>query len=305
MNPARATNKREDGAMVLLVSIMATALLGMAALAVDIGLARSKRFDLQVAADAGALSAIRLLTVSGVTMDEIRTEARLMALQNSPGATVTAEVGRWTGSTFLTGNGVAVNAVRVVATESVPTAFAKIWRIFSTEPLARAIAMNGGSNDVNCVIPFGIEDRVIRNSRYGDTLDLSRASAGNWGKLDIDGNMSNGNAFVTAMTSGFCSRTISIGDQISPGTGFARVDEGFEQRRQLNPIVIMPIVSGFSNGNSQPVIVRGFIVARLISQGQGNGARWTGRIQFLNDYVGNSIFGNITEPLGQGRQLVF
>ncbi len=298
-----SARREERGAVVLLAAVLAFALMGAAAISYDLGLARIRRLDAQVACDAGALAGVTQL-MQGQTAAVAQTEARNVASINLPNGIIqSVEIGRWDGANqaFVTTG--LPNAVRIFAAQSVPTVFSRVWGQLSTTPRTMAIATYDGSNDVNCLIPFGLEDDSLVGKNYGDTMTINHASPGNWGKLDIGGNMSSNPVFLAAMASGACSATVSIGDLLSPGTGFAGVVNGFDSRIASNPIVTMPIVNGFSNGNSSPVTVVGFVVAQLILQ-NGNGQNWSGQIRLLNEFAGNSSGGSIGAPGSHARFLV-
>jgi hypothetical protein len=297
--------REEKGGLAVLVAFMTFSLIAITSLAADIGVAKSKRVNIQAATDMGALAGVHKLMVGGAQISDVVNEARNIANANDGNATyATPEVGvwNWNNNTFTAGAAGTPNAVRVTSTGSVSTYFAKIFGAENLSAASESIAAYGTPTASSCLIPFGLEDTVLDGHEYGDIIDISRASAGNWGKIDIDGNMSSNPAFIAAMTSGFCSRSVKLGDTFTSATGFAGVSNGFEDRMEINPIISMPVVQGFSNGNSTVTVV-GFVSVKLIMQ-QGHGNGWSGRIQFLQNAVGTSINGNVGEPWGNGLGLV-
>jgi len=142
----------------------------------------------------------------------------------------------------------------------------------------------------------------MQGKHYGDTISISQPSPGDWGKLDVGGiNSSSGPVFFDSMQSGMCSAILKVGDTVSPGTGYAQVTPAFEERLDTNPIVTMPIVQAFGNGNSQVTIV-GFIVAELLTQGN-NGSNWNGQIRFLREETGLGASGSVGQPYAMNRVL--
>jgi hypothetical protein len=163
--------------------------------------------------------------------------------------------------------------------------FGAVLGIDTLRPNASAIAAVDGAGEVNCLIPFGLNASVLAGANFGDIITITGPSPGNWGKIDIDGNMSSNPVFVAAMTNLLCTSGVSIGDQFDPGTGFAGVLDGFEGRIALNPIVILPVVDHFPNGNSSKVTVVGFVAAKLLT----------------NDQVPNGNQGNPASNNGNGN----
>jgi hypothetical protein len=132
---------------------MLAALLGVMALAIDIGMLLQVRAHLQGMADASALAAAQELP----STTDAKAKAQEYALQNDPAHTtiVAADevvVGNWDGEgTFLPG-GEPRNAVRVVArrtgtrNDAVGLFFAKALGITATDVSAWATATSGGGN---------------------------------------------------------------------------------------------------------------------------------------------------------------
>src|SRR5262249_22676782 len=131
------------------------------------------------------------------------------------------------------------NAVRVAARRQVPTAFGRILGFRELDPATHSIAYLSGTGSATCLAPFGITQAVVDANGYGNVIDISSPSPGNWGKLDIGGNMSSNPVFVDGMVNGLCNTTVNVGDAISPGTGFAGVINGFDGRYDVNPFMLI------------------------------------------------------------------
>ncbi len=180
--------QNQQGVAAIIIAALLTALLGFAALAVDVGYFMVARNQLQDVSDAAALAAGRQLgrMYEGMTyaeqqnfvpdsgqQDLIRTAATGIAFQNSAGETTntvmnTADVliGRWDSATRTFTDGAnPPNAVKVAAKKDgsanppLSTFFAKVFTIDSMNVRARATAALTGSSDIGAgglPVPFGI-----------------------------------------------------------------------------------------------------------------------------------------------------
>lgn len=293
---------------------MLTTFFAMAAISVDLGLVRLEQRRLSLAVDSAALAGVALLREADMPIELILQESQQIAQANAVESTETttlnSQVGFWNPVTRLFHSSeelpgwVDYNAVNVQSTRQLPLRFAPVMGVSSLRPSVQATAVIGGANHVTCMVPFAVDKDVLIGKQYGDRLDIGRNSPGNWGKLDIGGNMSSGSSFLDAMENGVCLEEFSIGDLISPGTGFAQVRQGWERRLRKNPYAILSVVEDFPDGNSEPVVIQGFFIARLISQGNG-GSNWTGEIEFVNGFVGSGSTGPQDEPYAKSRVLVY
>src|SRR5260370_2292426 len=150
---ARSTRARERGVTMILVAVAMVAIIAMAALSIDVTTLYLVREEAQRSADAAALAAARVLSLSGVTgdPDNVRGSlpsspwpaacsaatqvAQAVANQNAVGGTVANTVtvtflynGATTDCTSTTG-GFAINPqvqVKVIR-QGLPTFFSRIW----------------------------------------------------------------------------------------------------------------------------------------------------------------------------------
>lgn len=300
----------EGGSIFVIVLIFLIPMAGLVGLALDTGFTYYEERRMQIAADAGALAGVAKLVNAGVTSTQVTTEVEAIAGANGLGTgEITAgggiDLGRWDpGTSTFTSGATPWNAVRVRARRTVGLLWAPLFNFFEFQPLVTSVAYISSTGSATCMVPFGLDDGVVAGVTYGSVLDISRPNAGNWGKLDIGGNMSSNPVFVAAMTNGVCSERLAIGDDVSPGTGFAGVVDGFNGRIEVNPIVILPVVNNFANGNSSDSVVVGFVAVELIGQGQGHGRNWSGQIRFLGTFVGETGGGPTTGPYAKVRVLV-
>ena len=301
-HPMDETDQREKGATTILVAVLVATLLGLAGLATDVSLARREQRVIQAAADAGVLAGV-LKLMNGQSDSSAITEATQVALANRGNMTLeSVQVGHWDNVTRTFSNIGSHNAMRIQSALQTPVRLGAVWNFFSLSPRVEAVASFGGANVAECVVPFGIESSVLQGKHYGDTMSISSPSPGNWGKLDVGGiNASSGPVFYNAFQSGVCTSTISVGDTISPGTGFAQVSPAFKDRMAVNPRVVMPVVQGFGNGNAD-VLVVGFVVVEILAQGN-NGSNWSGSVRFLDEPAGLGAGGGVGQPYAMNRVL--
>lgn len=298
-----------NGAVIVLLVATLLTLFAILAYAVDLGAARYHQRQMQNSVDNAAISAARFFAqpicdpsdpsypsgCAATVLNEVRDIGRANGLVDNE-FLASAQVGLWDSVTkSFTANATPINAVSVPARRNVGNFFASVFTGTNLVPAVNAIAVSGSPNSAYCAIPFGIDDDLLVGKNYGDIITVRNQSPGNWGKLDIGGNMSSGNNFEDAMKYGLCNYPLSIGDHISPGTGFAGVNNGFDERFTVNPRVIIPIVDHFPNGNSENVTIMGFIVADMIAQNE-SGNNWNGELKFVDVAAGFGIGGNNGVP---------
>jgi Putative Flp pilus-assembly TadE/G-like len=121
----------ERGAVAVIVAAMLVALLGMAALAIDLSSFYQAQRQAQTAADAGALAGAEDLARSSTTAGG---DATTLARQNFPGATVTANADTTS------------NQVTVTVTAPTPVFFGKLLGLSSETVGARAVAGPNAGN---------------------------------------------------------------------------------------------------------------------------------------------------------------
>jgi Flp pilus assembly protein TadG len=165
-----ATRRRERGVTMVLVAVAMVAIIAMAALSIDVVTLFLAREEAQRAADAGALAAARVISISGVTgtagpdngvalwsticggaSSVASVMAQAVAQQNSVGsspATVTVKYSSGAGSTFANCTAIpgddlfGVNPLVTVQVTraSMPTLFSRIWSRTSRSVSATATA---------------------------------------------------------------------------------------------------------------------------------------------------------------------
>lgn len=174
MRTRRFDARNERGAALALVAVSLTAVLGMAALAVDIGMLMKARADAQRTADAAALAGASAFIDENVALDQLpaaRQRALEYANRNYVGAT-TVDVDSAGGGTTITGTRWVVEtkeAVIVIVPDSfivraiirrqnIGTFFGRIMGQSLATVSARAAAEAVNSNGTKCVKPFALPD---------------------------------------------------------------------------------------------------------------------------------------------------
>lgn len=321
---------RRDGVSMVLVAFLLLLFFGFAAIAIDVARVLNQNRLLQNAVDAGALAGATLLTNSSVRADTVIEEARQLALANTvtdkeiaagakAGLPGEIQLGVWSENigggpargTFTPSSGGTWNAVRVPASRTVELVFGRVLGVNSMSPTVASVAVLTGVSSIDGsggggVVPFGIENEQVAGKQFGDVIgDLSKESPGNWGKLDLNGETKNPNDWYDAFLNGYDGK-VSIGDTPDSDPGFAHLKSAFDDRLARDPIVIVPIVDGFSNGK-KPVKVLGFAAVELLTQGK-SGANWNGQVRFMQYMAptgrGGSGGGPTDPPFVKARALV-
>ena len=150
------TPRAQDGAVLLLVALSLTVLLGMAALVIDLGQFRAHRRQLQTAADAGALAgALQLPPFSDGSNSCTRADA--LERQNTnltDGKNMVVNGNLSTSYCEIIGGSVRVKPVE----SSVPYTFGQVLGFASTTIDARARARVVYLTRSTGLLPFGVED---------------------------------------------------------------------------------------------------------------------------------------------------
>lgn len=180
----------ERGQVILFSALMLPVLLGMTALAVDVGSYADAKRTLQNASDAIALAAGRDMCTPNPA-DCSNTTAAL-ATANSY-ATKNGIPANAMTVTFLGGN--TAPAVRVSITESHRFAFAPIIGINSKDVTAAATAAKLSPGALSGLMPWAITQATIDASTPGQLVTIKQGAGGgttgNYGAIDYDGTGAN------------------------------------------------------------------------------------------------------------------
>jgi putative Flp pilus-assembly TadE/G-like protein len=180
MNPDNRTNnilKNQNGMAAIIVALGIVALLGMAALAIDIGYLSVNKNELQNISDSAALAGAGELSrqyldpsFDNVDNSLIVAIAENVANSNASGFTIQVQIGTWRDRDegFIGTLNNRPNAVKVIArrgsdgNSQVPTFFARIWDIDGLDAMADAVAALTGASTIaegELEIPVGISQQ--------------------------------------------------------------------------------------------------------------------------------------------------
>ena len=183
MNPNYRTNTvltNQKGVTAIMVALVMTVLLGLAALAVDIGYRNVAQNELQNIADAAALAGAGELGRQYLDPNFVDVENSLIvaiaeniANSNESGFSIQVQIGTWRNHDegFIGTLNNRPNAVKVIArrgsdgNSQIPTFFARIWNIVGLDAMADAVAALTGSKQVEpgeLEIPVGISEEWFR-----------------------------------------------------------------------------------------------------------------------------------------------
>jgi len=292
-----ADRNNSSGAVLVLVSLFMAAAFGFAALVVDVGNAYLEDRRIQYGSDAAAMAGARIIEENfPADLDLVLAVAEEVAFAN--GITVEElqsgsgiQLGEWNGSEFTayqtpytSGQSSTVNAVLVGARRQADTFFSKIYNVSSLPVFRHGIASTPLEQDQSCLKPFGLEFTGLPDSEniiWGETMiPVGVNSPGNWGKLNIGGNMSSGTNFENAMLNNVCNEADSpfayVGDEVQTAPGFAGTVRSVFEDLLADPDtskrrMVFPVVTEFGNGSSW-VEILSFLELELISLEEGEEA---------------------------------
>ena len=279
---------QERGFVLLLFLVFAAILMMSLAFAVDIGKAHDQQRQIQIAADAASLAAIGALgnspsyenMLAAVTSIAHSNGVSLAELMESP-----PRSGTWSNGAFVPhpspGCDHSSTAVEVSVYRTLPTNFARLLNKNQFDLRARAIGYLPPSINGSCIRPFGVENSYLSRLSVpvGGTFSVRGVQgSGNWGKLDVGGNMSSGTQYTEQMLTNVCHEDVAPGHSVSAGTGNAQIEQVFETllNDATPPLagqnMVIAVTSDFGCGNGDVQIDR-FIKVDLLSQ-SGSGSRW-------------------------------
>lgn len=299
--------------MLALTLLCLTLMVLLTAFAIDLSGTYNSKQQLQAAIDSAALAGAGQLALGASTSQALRaaavTEARVIANANfvtddELAAGLNIDVGRWNiAAREFTVDAEPFNAIRVGARRNVGVFFAKFFGRDFLNVGGVAISAVSGLGQAQCLPPFAVLDTLVTGLEPGNTFSVSRSSPGNWGKIDLRDDISGEQDYREAIRDGVCDVTLSVGESIGTSTGFSGVDNGINDRRNLNPVILLPVVDNFPQGQSSPTQTVGFVEVEIIST-SGSGNNWQGVFEIretLSGFVGG---GPSERPFSQTRVLV-
>ncbi|MGI6093515.1 MAG: pilus assembly protein TadG-related protein [Negativicutes bacterium] len=275
--------REQKGSVAVLTAVAVTALLGLAAITVDIGNLYLNKTQLANMADAAALAGARDLPEGE---EQAMLAANNYAERNGkPGDTIVMAVN---------GDNTVIN---VTVRRQVPLIFAKVFNFMSSEVSATAKASNQVVTGVTGAVPFSVEKQnFIFNTPYILKEGGGAGSDGNYGGLGLGG--TGANVYNYNIRYGYDGR-LAVGQWVDtePGNMSGPTSDGVRYRISLDPyatfdtvthdsprIIIVPIIDNLDVNGREPVQIVGFGAFFLESVGgSGNKNYVTGR--FMRMYI--------------------
>jgi len=272
----------------LLFLFLAVVLLTSVGLAVDLSRAALEQERIQIAADAASLAAVTALS-SHTDYSRVSDIATSIASANSVSSdevnATPPRCGTWAHGAFTPQSNSMCDgtstAVEVTIRRSLPLSFGRIISNKDFHLMARSVSHKTPSVSGQCIRPFGIEQSYLslRQPSVGSALVVQGdQNSGNWGKLDLYGNSSSGQAYTGYMLNNLCDDSIAIGRAVSVGTGNADIRQVFTTiLNDSGPPyaaenMVLAVTSDFGKGNGT-VNILSFVRADLLSQ-EGSGSKW-------------------------------
>lgn len=296
MKVALAMSKERGAVVVLFAAGLATFLVFLV-FVVDIARILVEKRAIQNMADILSLGALHRL---GAGASYALVEERVVALAEANGVgytEVTAQrprCGVWLSGAFVPHASEecdrTTTAIEVTVRRDVPLIFQYWLPGEGMSIVARAVGYLPPTQS-NCIRPFGIEESALSAAgvSQGGTFTIrGTQGAGNWGKIDLDGNSSSGTVYTGLMLDNQCDAAFAAGNWVSAGTGNAQISNVFETMLgdSTPPFawqnLVFAVTSDFPQGNGL-VQIRRFMRVDLVSQrGTGQGWMATVRVMQLN-----------------------
>ncbi len=173
MSQIRARQGSRRGAVLVMVALLLTVLLGIGAFAVDLSQVMAHRSELQRAADAAALAgAVRLTTTSFDAADNDAVTYSVLNPIMGGTDSIAVDYGSWNGSSFSERGADAhdTDAIKVTLFSTSPSIFAQVLGVGSTSVQAEATAWASPNVELtDCVKPFAIPFQALTG-----TIDQNR-----------------------------------------------------------------------------------------------------------------------------------
>lgn len=214
--------RRESGQALILAAAAMVVVIGMAAMAIDVGMFLHEKRDLQNAADAAALAGAQDLPASAANAV---VSATTWAQQNGIGA------GELEGVTVST-TYVANDTITVQVKRDVPWLFARVLGRGSDTVHADAAARVGSPSVAFGVMPWSLLESAKAGVTYGSQVTLKysaqQSASGDFGLLDLGGG-SGCSAYRTNVTNG---AQVTLHSQVptEPGNCVGPTEQGLKDR---------------------------------------------------------------------------
>ncbi len=290
----------EHGLVIPFAALSFMAILGFIALVLDIGFARTVQRGGQSAVDAAALAGAAYLgqaQMSGgrppSSFDtDFANDTIAMASANGigPAEIQSVSCGVWdptlkmffacsssAGAVCARCSDAIVDSVRIQAKPESKLFFSKSFVQGNLKIGLSSIASFHLDKPYKCIRPFGINRDLVQNLSAGDAFTVGNDVAGNWSKVDIDGNMSNPNKFQDAMIGSLCAQDVQVGSVISTAPGNAGIDRVFNAvlRAGAGAPMWVALTTAPSGGNDSVQILE-FAKLAFLGDNGNSGSNWVG-----------------------------
>jgi Flp pilus assembly protein TadG len=286
-----AREDRESGAVAVVVAVAMVALMGAAALAVDVGSLLSERGQLQNGADAASIAIAQACAASATATACTAPSATAQTLANSNTLAGAADV-----------RSVTVSGGRATVTlgKTVPTSFAAALGIMSKDVTASATAGWGSIASGPAAMPLTFATCTFQSVALGTAMDLYEHQIGDGGQTCIDSH--NGSHLPGGFgwlddPSGTCNlASVVTGQSFTAGSRTGNSISGACQAlltANLGKTILLPVfdsVAGQGAGGSYHI--SGWIGFQLL------GWRFPGTTQTASGYPNLSIHSPNTGLIG-------
>ncbi len=149
------------------------------------------------------------------------------------------------------------------------------------------------------VVPYGVPSNAVGSVGTTNTLQIWRF--GNGGLLELCGPLAGRAQIENAIANGVPCLA-SVGETVRLATGINGISQGFRDRYDANPIVVLPVVNDFPIGSAE-VTIHAFIMGQLLGPGTGTGLNWTIDVKILSVAPPANV--TATDDCGVDTNIVF
>jgi Flp pilus assembly protein TadG len=264
LRPARRTpNERDGGAVAVVVAVAMVALMGAAALAVDVGALLSERAQLQNGADAAAIAIAQACAANstGAACTSPTATAQSLANGNTLAGSADLRTVRVSGSTAT-----------ITVGKTVATSFAAALGIMSKDVSASATASWGSPQSGPAAVPLTFATCVFQSVPLGTAMDLYEHAIGDASQSCTDAhngsNLPGGFGWLNDPAGGCNLASVMAGQSFTAGS---RPGNSFSGACQtlftgyLGRTVLLPVFDGTAGqGSNGSYHIAGWIGFQLL-----------------------------------------
>lgn len=290
--------ENQDGAVAIIVALSLTVFLGIAVLAIDVGVMGVSKNELQNAADAAALAGASQLarqdyenSVNPVPIKQAAIKAAGLNTSSKNSIVLSDDdivIGTWDWDTSSFSN-TPLNAVKV----TISNHNTKLFFSFDRGMGASAVAIVGPISGVQGrLIPIAVNEpqaQQMEEAGVGTIYEFGR-SAGNWGTVDFD-EPGGGTPEIGDWLENGYQGNIEVNDEIYTETGVGKIVGGQNKAKVqalIGDILIIPVIDEFGNGMSKATVVN--FIAIKITGLSGKGANTSIEAEYVDKaFIGGNV----------------